>query len=161
MSAEPRPDFVVTVIRTGEDLRDALAVRMRVFVEEQGVPLEEEVDAYDLDTLTRGDVVYVLGQLDGVPIATARLLLDTRGEGLPHIGRVAVLAEHRGHGYGATIMRALHEEARTRGYEGVTLAAQLQAMPFYEHLGYVPRGPVFLDAGIEHRNMDLRFDAQR
>lgn len=161
MSAEPRPDFVVTVIRTDEDLRDALGVRMRVFVEEQGLPVEEEVDAYDLDATTRSDVVYVLGRLDGVPIATARLLLDTHDEGLPHIGRVAVLAEHRGHGYGVGVMRALHKEARTRGYEGVTLAAQLQAMPFYERLGYIAWGPVFLDAGIEHRDMDLRFDPER
>ena len=130
MPADPRPDFVVTVIRTDEDLSGALSVRMRVFVEEQRVPVEEEVDAYDLDATTREDVVYVLGRLDGVPIATARLLLDTHGEGLPHIGRVAVLPEHRGQGFGVAVMRALHEEAQTRGYEGVTLAAQLQAMPF-------------------------------
>lgn len=151
------PSFVVTVIRTPEDLGAALGVRTRVFVEEQHVPIEEEVDAYDREALTRDDIVYVLGRLDGVPIATARLLLDAH-EGLPHVGRVAVLAEHRGQGHGRAVMHALHEVARERGYSGVTLAAQLQAMPFYERLGYVVRGPVFLDAGIEHRDMDLLFD---
>ena len=56
-------------------------------------------------------------------------------------------------------MAPLHEEARLRGAPGVTLAAQLHAVPFYERLGYIARGPVFLDAGIEHRDMDLRFEA--
>lgn len=149
--------FVVTTIRTPEDLRAALDVRTRVFVDEQHVPIEEEVDAYDREALTRDDVVYVLGRLNGEPIATARLLFNAH-EGLPHIGRVAVLAEHRGQGYGRVVMQALHEAARERGRLGVTLAAQLQALPFYERLGYVARGPVFLDAGIEHRDMDLRFD---
>ncbi len=151
------PGFVVTTIRTDADLRAALDVRTRVFVDEQHVPIEEEVDATDREALTRDDVVYVLGRLDGEAIATARLLLDAL-EGLPHIGRVAVLAEQRGLGYGRALMQALHDAARERGHLGVTLAAQLQALPFYERLGYVARGPVFLDAGIEHRDMDLLFD---
>ena len=149
-------DFLVSPIRTIDELREALAVRMRVFVEEQHVPPEEEVDGYDVDPETNTRAVHVLGRLDGEPVATGRLLLDVPEGEVPHIGRVAVLAEHRRSGHGRAIMSALHEEARARGFEGVTLAAQLHAMPFYERLGYVARGPVFLDAGIEHRDMDLR-----
>lgn len=149
--------FVVSVVRTDADLLDALAVRMRVFVEEQGVPLELEVDATDREALARPDAVYLVGRLHGAAVATARLLFEPHGEpgAMPHIGRVAVLAEHRGRGFGAAIMRALHNEARARDARAVTLAAQLHAMPFYERLGYVAHGPVFLDAGIEHRDMDL------
>lgn len=146
--------FHIDRVETAADMAAALAVRTRVFVEEQHVPIEEEVDAYD-DVAAAG-VVHVLGRLDGVPIATARLLLETHGGGYPHIGRVAVLAEHRGRGYGREVMAALHREARARGFAGVTLAAQMHAVGFYEGLGYVARGPVFLDAGIEHRDMDLR-----
>lgn len=146
--------FHIDRVETAADMAAALSVRTRVFVEEQHVPIEEEVDAYD-DASATG-VVHVLGRLDGLPIATARLLLETHGDGYPHIGRVAVLAEHRGRGYGREVMAALHREARMRGFAGVTLAAQTHAIGFYAGLGYVARGPVFLDAGIEHRDMDLR-----
>jgi predicted GNAT family N-acyltransferase len=131
-------------------------VRRRVFIEEQGVTEEEEIDAYDADPATVTTAVHVIGRVNGVAVATARLLLDT-GDRYPHVGRVAVLAGERRKGYGAAVMRALQDEARRRGLGGVTLAAQLHAIPFYEWLGYVARGDVFLDAGIEHRWMDLAF----
>ena len=154
--------FVVSVVRTEADLRDALAVRTRVFVQEQGVPIDLEVDDTDRAALTRQDAVYVIGRLRGDAVATARLLFEAHGEpaAMPHIGRVAVLAEHRGNGFGAAIMRALHDAARTRGASAVTLAAQVHAIPFYERLSYVARGPLFLDAGIEHRDMDRRLDTR-
>ncbi len=150
--------FEVSIIRTPEEMAAALSVRMRVFVEEQHVPVEEEVDRYDTDPRTNDLAVHVLGRLDGEPIATARLLLDAHEGEYPHIGRVAVLQERRGGGYGAAVMDALHAEARRRGYRGITLSAQTHAIPFYERLGYVARGPVYLDAGIDHRDMDLAFD---
>lgn len=147
--------FEITRVGTPADLAAALAVRTRVFVEEQHVPVEEEIDHHDAEPWTRSDVLHVIGRLDGTVIATARLLLETHDGGYPHIGRVAVLAEHRGHGYGRALMRALQDEARALGFLGVTLAAQTHAVPFYEGLGYVARGPVYLDAGIEHRDMDI------
>lgn len=150
-------DLQVGFITTPEEMADALVVRMRVFVEEQGVPVAEEVDRYDADPGSSTTAVHVLGRLDGVAVATARLLLDAHEGEYPHIGRVAVLAEHRGRGFGVAVMRALQDEARRRGFAGITLSAQLHAVPFYERLGYVARGPVYLDAGIEHRDMDLAF----
>lgn len=150
-------ELALTIITSAEEMQEALSVRFRVFVQEQHVPIEEEVDRYDADPGANPAVVHILGRLDGQPVATARLMVD-HAEGYPHIGRVAVLAELRGRGLGRQVMLALQEEARRRGYPGVTLAAQLQAMPFYEKIGYVARGPVFLDAGIEHRDMDLRFE---
>jgi predicted GNAT family N-acyltransferase len=110
--------FEVTRVETPEAMAAAIAVRKRVFVEEQRVPIEEEVDRYDHEPWRRDDVVHVVGRLDGVVIATARLLLDAHAGELPHIGRVAVLAEHRGNGHGREIMRALHEEARARVRRG-------------------------------------------
>jgi predicted GNAT family N-acyltransferase len=146
--------FEVDRVTTASEMAAGLAVRTRVFVEEQHVPIEEEVDRHD--DVTAAGVVHFLGRLDGVPIATARLLLETDHGGYSHIGRVAVLAEHRGRGHGRAVMEALHREARALGCAGVTLAAQTHALGFYERLGYVARGPVYLDAGIEHRDMDLR-----
>ena len=159
------PGFRVLTIETAEQLAEAIAVRRAVFIEEQQVPEDEEIDGYDADPASPGmseRVVHVLGRLDGRPVATARLLLDHAGEpphGYPHIGRVAVLAELRGRHYGVAIMQALHEEAGRRGHRGITLAAQEHALPFYERLGYVARGGLFLDAGIEHRWMDLAFES--
>lgn len=151
----------VEVIRSPEQMQEAFGIRFRVFVEEQHVPIEEEVDAFDDRPGQRDDVVQVLVRLDGAPAATARLLLGHHaadGQGYPHIGRVAVLAEHRGTGLGLVVMDALHAEARRRGERGITLSAQLHAIPFYERLGYAARGPVYLDAGIEHRDMDYVFE---
>ncbi|HWO94520.1 MAG TPA: GNAT family N-acetyltransferase [Dehalococcoidia bacterium] len=142
-------------VTTAAQMQEALEVRRRVFIEEQGVPEEEEIDPHDGDPAIVRSAVHVLASLDGRVVGTGRLLLDyDRGENA-HIGRVAVLRETRGVGVGRALMHALQDEARRRGFRGITLAAQLHAIPFYERLGYGPRGDVFLDAGIEHRWMDL------
>ena len=156
--ARVAPGFRVAVVTTPEEMAEALSVRRAVFIDEQRIDEAEEIDRYDADPATVTDAVHVLGRLDGRPVATARLLLDQPDGEYPHIGRVAVLREERGRYWGVGVMEALHEEARRRGHAGVTLAAQEYAVGFYARLGYVARGEVFLDAGIEHRWMDLAFD---
>jgi predicted GNAT family N-acyltransferase len=153
------PALAVEVVGSWQEMTDALNVRRRVFIDEQGVSEEEEIDEYDLPKAWGRTVVHVLGRLGGpmpMPLATGRLLLDYPEGEHAHIGRVAVLREFRGNGYGRAVMEALQDEARRRGRPGITLAAQMHAIPFYEGLGYIARGEVFLDAGIEHRWMDLR-----
>jgi predicted GNAT family N-acyltransferase len=137
-----------------EQMQDALRVRRRVLIEEQGVPEDLEIDEHDADPAVVTTALHVLARLDGEPVATGRLVLDEH-DGNLHIGRVAVLAEHRRHGLGRTVMLALQDLARERNATSITLAAQLHAIGFYERLGYTARGDVFLDAGIEHRWMDL------
>ncbi len=158
----PGPALEVTLVRTAAELAEALAVRRVVFIEEQGVPESEEIDAHDGDPATVTTAVHVLARRDGRAVGTGRLLLEYPRGGHAHIGRVAVLAAERRGGVGRAVMRALEGEARRCGFAGITLAAQLHAIPFYERLGYVlasdeARGEVFLDAGIEHRWMDLAF----
>jgi predicted GNAT family N-acyltransferase len=145
----------VRVVTTLEEMNDALTVRRLVFIEEMDVPESIEIDAYDADPATSPPVVHVVAYLEGRCVATARLLLDPHEGEYPHVGRVAVLREGRGKGFGRTVMLALHDIARGRGIPGITLAAQVHAIGFYETLGYVVRGDVFLDANIEHRWMDL------
>lgn len=118
-------------------------IRRVVFIEEQRVPLEEEWDGRD------PDCHHFLALLDGHPVGTARLLPDA------HIGRVAVLKEVRGLGIGEALMRAAIEAARRDGHASVELAAQTQALAFYERLGFLAFGDEFLDAGILHRHMRL------
>jgi predicted GNAT family N-acyltransferase len=147
----------VTLVRSAEEMAACLEVRRAVFIEEQRVPEAEEIDAHDGDPAVVTTAVHVLARLDGRAVGTGRLLLEYPAGANAHIGRVAVLAAERRGGAGRAVMRALEAEARRRGFAGITLAAQLHAIPFYERLGYVARGDVFLDAGIEHRWMDLGF----
>jgi predicted GNAT family N-acyltransferase len=149
------PALELAVVRTSEELAEALAVRRAVFVEEQGVPLFEELDEFDVEPGDGDDVVHLLGCLDGRAICTGRVDLAGERGASAHITRVAVLREHRGRGLGVQLMEALHAEARARGMRAAELNAQLQALGFYERLGYRAHGPVFLDAGIEHRAMEL------
>ena len=148
-------ELELRLVATQAELDECMRVRRAVFVEEQGVPPDEEFDEHDGDPARATSTVHVLCRLDGRPVATGRLLLDAPPGENVHIGRVAVLRELRGRGHGVAVMEALQAEARGRGLSGITLAAQTHAIPFYERLGYVARGDVFLDAGIDHRWMDL------
>ncbi|PJI94326.1 putative GNAT family N-acyltransferase [Luteimicrobium subarcticum] len=135
-------------------LEEAWALRTRVFVVEQQVPLEEEIDALD----TAATTTHVLVRdASGAVVATGRLLTDPAHVGEVHVGRVAVDGTTRGTGVGALLMRALEDLALAEhaGPDGTVrseLSAQVQAIGFYERVGYVVDGPVYLDAGIEHRD---------
>ncbi|TNJ42242.1 GNAT family N-acetyltransferase [Phaeobacter sp. B1627] len=133
-------------IKVTEDLDSCLRLRFEVFVGEQGVPVEEERDAHD-DRATH----LLATRDDGTPVGTARILFD--GE-TAKIGRVCVVKAARGTGLGAQLIEACVAEARNRlGVTTVKLGAQMQALGFYEKLGFAAFGPVYLDAGIDHRDM--------
>ncbi|TAJ19622.1 MAG: GNAT family N-acetyltransferase [Dehalococcoidia bacterium] len=140
-----------------ETLGEALAIRFRVFVDEQRVPAQEELDEYDAgpEGAPGHEALHLLARSDGIPVGAARLLLDAPPGGAVHLGRVAVLVEQRRGGVGNALMERLHSEARVRGYVRVEISAQTHAIPFYERLGYVATGPVYLEAGIEHRAMHM------
>jgi predicted GNAT family N-acyltransferase len=133
------------VIRTdwAADSAALLAIRHRVFVEEQAVPLELEHDAYD------ATAVHLLALVDDTPVGTARMLPGG------HIGRMAVLAEWRGRGIGTALLRSLLELAESQGVRSPYLHAQCSAIGFYERLGFRAEGPEFIDARIPHRLMRI------
>ncbi len=138
-------DFQLRLARWPQDQAALRHVRETVFVREQKVPLDLEWDGLDDQCL------HMLAEdRDGNPIGTGRLLPDG------HIGRMAVLREWRGRGVGSALLRALMEEGRKQGFDTMILAAQVQAMPFYEKAGFVAESDVFDDAGIPHRNMVWR-----
>ena len=126
------------------------AIRLEVFVGEQHVPPDEEMD--DLDATA----IHVLASVDGQPIGTGRLIVVDAENA--RIGRMAVRKTHRGTGVGAAILDRLVDEARSRGIRTLTLSGQLHAIPFYERFGFVAHGDVYLDAGIEHRTMERPVD---
>ncbi len=120
-------------------------IRRRVFVEEQKVPEALEWDGIDAECR---HVIAENGA--GEAIGCARLLPDG------HIGRVAVLAEARGHGVGDALLRRMIALASELGHERVIVNAQTHALAFYERHGFVAVGPEFDDAGIPHRAMERR-----
>ncbi|MFZ6766105.1 GNAT family N-acetyltransferase [Undibacterium sp. Di26W] len=126
--------------------KDAQAIRYAVFVIEQKIPAELEWDAADAQC-----VHAVAYDGSGKPVGTGRLLPDA------HIGRMAVLAEARGLGIGAQILRALMEQAKARGEPSVRLNAQQSAENFYLKEGYVRDGELFEEAGIPHVSMVYLF----
>jgi len=128
----------------------ALAIRARVFMEEQGVPESEELDSHDTSDPT---CTHVLAEIDGVPIATGRIYESAPGEG--RIGRMAVLAGHRGGGNGMAILDVLIKEGRRRRLRSLVLDAQTHAVGFYTKRGFVAQGETFLDCGIPHQRMRL------
>ena len=148
----------VSFVGSKEEIAEALSIRRRVFIDEQHVPEDLEIDEHDDERAWGTTAVHALLWLDGRPVATGRILLEDRPGHNAHVGRVAVLREYRGTGLGRAVMEALQERAHKLGYPGITLAAQLHALGFYERLGYVARGGIFFDAGIEHRSMDLSFE---
>ena len=128
-----------------EAQKDAFEVRREVFILEQGVPEELEIDEHDPTAL------HVLTYSDINCIGTARLVINSDQSG--QIGRMAILRPFRNQGIGRQMMKALIETAKAKGISCLTLHAQVSAMPFYEKLGFKADGPSYMEAGIPHRNM--------
>ena len=116
-------------------------VRFRVFVDEQGVPSDMELDEFDPQCW------HAAALCDGQVVGAGRLLPDG------HIGRMAVLAGWRGRGVGALLLQALIDEAKRRGMARVVLNAQTHALGFYARFGFVPEGEEYEEAGLPHRTM--------
>ena len=133
-------------IAKGSDIDRVYALRYEVFVNEQNVPSEIELDDEDKHAL------HIIAEENGAEVGCARVLF---GEGGGHIGRLAVKREKREQGIGKEICRFIIELCRERGYKRVWLNSQLHAVGCYEKLGFTRRGETFFEAGIEHVEMEL------
>ena len=157
-------DFRVAEADYGRDFDALRAVREAVFIREQGVPVEIELDEADPRC-----VHVVARDAAGNAIGTGRLVPpdeatagDGHGEasGAPaaRIGRMAVLSGWRGRGVGDALLAALIEAAQRRGWQRVMLHAQATAIRFYQRHGFLPRGARFIEAGIEHLTLWRQID---
>lgn len=142
------PVFRIETVDYAAALPDLRSVREPVFVHEQNVPLELEWD--ELDPVCH----HVLARdAQGRAIGTGRLTPQRK------IGRMAVLSEWRGRGVGDALLRALVQQARQLGWHQVALHAQVAAIAFYARHGFLPYGPRFEEAGIQHQSMKILLDA--
>lgn len=137
-------------IHDGERMAAAQAVRFAVFVDEQHVPAEEEIDEHDR---TDGDARHALVRDGDVAIAAGRYYrLDGS---TAQVGRMAVLPAYRGRRIGRQLLDALVADARARGFARVALNAQDHAVAFYTKAGFTPFGATLVECDIRHQPMEL------
>ncbi|MBL0388043.1 GNAT family N-acetyltransferase [Tumebacillus sp. ITR2] len=137
----------VEQVTTDEQYQKALAIRTEVFIVEQQVPEELEVDEYE--QVATHVVAY---DESGEAVAAGRIL--PYGDGVGKMQRIAVLKNARTGGYGTAIMNKLENLGRELGYTQFVLEAQIHAEGFYKKLGYETVSPEpFLEAGILHVKM--------
>lgn len=137
--------MVVKVAETKQEREDAYYVRRTVFVEEQHVPIEAEIDQFEDEA-----VHFVLYNEDKESVGAGRYRVI---DGIAKAERVCVLPTGRGKGSGVLIMNALEAHAKERGLAQMKLSAQVHAIPFYEKLGYHTCSEEYLDQNIPHRLM--------
>ena len=137
--------YEVRRARGEEELAALIGLRHAVFCDEQGVPVREELDGRDDESL---HLVAVSGT---ELLATCRLLFVGP---TVQFSRLAVRASARRRGIATALLELADEEARAGGARRMVLHAQTYARSLYETAGYEPRGRVFMEAGIEHVAME-------
>lgn len=134
----------IKIVQHREELEHAYKVRMEVFVEEQKVPPEEELDEHDATAIH-----YIMYE-DGRPVAASRLrFVDEYGK----LERICVLKDYRGKYLGRKLIEAMERTVAEKGYKKAKLNAQTHAENFYQKVGYETVSGEFLDAGIPHVTM--------
>lgn len=130
--------------KSSEEIQKCFDIRIKVFVEEQKVPLDQEVDHYDHLESTK----HFLLSDDQTPAGCFRLIDNGNSA---KIGRVALLKQYRGKGYGDLIIqKALEEIIKVKNYKKAELGAQIRAKGFYQKYGFEETGEFYDDGGIPH-----------
>ncbi len=132
----------VKLVKNKEEYSSCLAIREDVFIKEQGVPRELEIDGYE------ESATHFLAVIDSRPAGCGRMRVKDR---YIKFERIATLAENRQKGVGRTLVKAMEAHAKAM-FPTLTpyLHAQLTSQVFYEHLGWKTVGETFTEAGIEH-----------
>jgi predicted GNAT family N-acyltransferase len=134
----------VKIVENQSELNDAYSVRKTVFIHEQNVPAEEEIDQHE------DEATHFVMYKDGSPVGAGRFrVFDHYGK----VERICVLKEMRKSGAGKAIMEEIEKFASTQGLHKLKLNAQTHAIPFYSGLGYEVISEEFMDAGIPHKTM--------
>lgn len=132
-----------------KDIQKCLAIRLKVFVEGQGVLLEEELDGKDVES------EHYLLFIDEFPVGVARVRCI---DDFAKIERVGILDEYQGRGLGRNIMTFILSDLGSHStIKKVKLSSQTHAIPFYEKMGFSVCSDGYMDAGIPHKDMELIF----
>lgn len=146
MRTAVRPKVTVKKVSSEKELKQAFRIRIRVFVREQGVPAEIELDSDDRRA------IHFIASIEGSAVGTARLVMRAGGA---KIGRMAVLKSQRRKKVGEKLLTRAIATAKKLKARKIYLHAQVPVIGFYESAGFRCVGPVFDEAGIAHRKMIL------
>ncbi len=141
-------EFSYKLVSSDRELKSAFEIRRQVFVEEQGISKELELDELDREVLHM-----VVKDKERI-IGTARIRFLATGQA--KLERMAVLKHFRRRGIGRGIVSFLIEELRNRQIGQVLLHAQYSAVAFYRSCGFEESGSPFWEAGIRHIKMKRR-----
>lgn len=134
----------IKVVETNQERKQAFQIRTTVFVDEQKVSIEEEIDEFE------DSAIHFIGYVNRTPVAASRLRwVDDYGK----LERVCVLKEYRGQSLGTDLLKRMEAEIIKNGFSKAKLNAQTRAVDFYKRLGYEIVSGEFLDAGIPHVTM--------
>lgn len=137
--------MIIKIANTKTEINDAMVVRKHVFVEEQQVPLDIELDEYD------ETAIHFVGYLNDEPVCASRLrIINNCGK----LERICVLKRYRGNGYGVQVIKAMEEKLLQKNVSISKLNAQVQAVDFYKKLGYDVISKPFTEANILHVTME-------
>ncbi|MDR7000771.1 GNAT family N-acetyltransferase [Neobacillus niacini] len=136
--------MIVKIVENQKELEDAFSVRRTVFIDEQNVPEEEEIDQHE------EEATHFVLYHEGSPIGAGRYRLV---DGFGKVERICVMKEARGTGAGKAIMNGIEDYTRNKGIQKLKLNSQTHAIPFYAGLGYEVVSEEFMDAGIPHKTM--------
>ncbi|WP_134703640.1 GNAT family N-acetyltransferase [Ammoniphilus sp. YIM 78166] len=128
-------------VTSQEELDEAFNIRKAVFVEEQGVPLEDEFDEHE------AHAEHILVYFEGQAVGTGRMRVV---DDIAKLERICLLAPYRKYGLGKLIIKTLEQLASEKGLTKTKLHGQTHAEGFYHKLGYETKSPVFMEDGIPH-----------
>ena len=134
----------IKLVRNKEDLDNVLRVRKAVFIKEQDVPEEIEIDEFD-KTAKHIMVLY-----KNKPIGCARIRLINKKAKLE---RIAILKKYRGNGFGKILMDYLIDYCKNNNVKEIMMNSQYYLKDYYNKFGFKPRGKTFMEAGIKHIEM--------
>ena len=136
-------------ITSQEDFQRCLDIRTKIFVDGQKVPVSEELDGKDESS------DHYLLFVDSHPVGVTRVRFI---ENDAKIERVAILESYQGQGFGKMIMQKILSDLKQHPrVDMIKLSSQVHAIPFYEKLGFKVCSEAYEDAGIPHKDMQLRF----
>lgn len=136
-------------VASAAELADHFAIRRRIFVDEQAIFAESDLDLHDRDA----SAVPLIGYCDGVVAGTVRLFALDPADGIWQGDRLAVLAPYRTRGLGAPLVRCAVATAAVLGGRLMSAHIQLPNVRFFQRLGWEARGDREIYAGLVHQPM--------
>jgi len=134
-------------VTTNKELQQVIDIRTKVFVEEQLVPYELEVDGLD------DKAEHLIAYVDNNPVGCARIRIINR---YAKLERIAIVEKYRGRGFGRQLTDFLIEYCKQKDVDEIRLHSQTYVADFYKKLGFLERGKTFFEADIEHIEMFMK-----